>query len=579
MALRKMKKSMKPLVLLFVVAFVLTIVAAGVMGLGNKTPYAFKLNGKKVEIQEVDKALKRGIDSVTQQVGQGVLDEQELKVLFFDQVIEIQLLLQEADELKVKVSDADVNAEYEKIKGQFQTKEEFETWQQRTGYTKMTLTEDIKKQLIIEKAKEAISKDAKVSDDELKSYYEENKYNTYFAGKTFDSVKEELKKTLLQAKEGKVYRAWKEKKMAEAKLDFPKINKAENPYKALQRKVVYEKEGFKFTNVDFVNRGFSFTMQGVKDKATVDKMIKENIDKELKIVAKAKAANVKVDETLAQEDKMSSYVEEYQKYLIKTTKVSEEDLQKYFAENTAKYDTAETFDVQMIQLEIKASPADEAEAKAQAEKILKEVQGGANFEELATKYSEDGGSASQGGALGWFKKGQMVAPFEEAAFAGEKGKVVPKVVKSDFGYHIIKVIDKKADGSEVDASHILIQTKIGEATKTAVAKKAQDLADKIAKNELTFEKAAKENSVLGEKSEFKGLKKEQLSGIDTILEKGIETAELNKVNTVLTTDKVFIYKKTGYVPYKQAVFTEVKDRVNYDLVRTKVMEEMQKLYQ
>lgn len=579
MALRKMKKSMKPLVLLFVVAFVLTIVAAGVMGLGNKTPYAFKLNGKKVEIQEVDKALKRGIDSVTQQVGQGVLDEQELKVLFFDQVIEIQLLLQEADELKVKVSDADVNAEYEKIKAQFQTKEEFETWQQRTGYTKMTLTEDIKKQLIIEKAKEAISKDAKVSDDELKNYYEENKYNTYFAGKTFDSVKEELKKTLLQAKEGKVYRAWKEKKMAEAKLDFPKINKAENPYKALQRKVVYEKEGFKFTNVDFVNRGFSFTMQGVKDKATVDKMIKENIDKELKIVAKAKAANVKVDETLAQEDKMSSYVEEYQKYLIKTTKVSEEDLQKYFAENTAKYDTAETFDVQMIQLEIKASPADEAEAKAQAEKILKEVQGGANFEELATKYSEDGGSASQGGALGWFKKGQMVAPFEEAAFAGEKGKVVPKVVKSDFGYHIIKVIDKKADGSEVDASHILIQTKIGEATKTAVAKKAQDLADKIAKNELTFEKAAKENSVLGEKSEFKGLKKEQLSGIDTILEKGIETAELNKVNTVLTTDKVFIYKKTGYVPYKQAVFTEVKDRVNYDLVRTKVMEEMQKLYQ
>lgn len=75
------------------------------------------------------------------------------------------------------------------------------------------------------------------------------------------------------------------------------------------------------------------------------------------------------------------------------------------------------------------------------------------------------------------------------------------------------------------------------------------------------------------------MKKEQLSGIDTILEKGIETAELNKVNTVLTTDKVFIYKKTGYVPYKQAVFTEVKDRVNYDLVRTKVMEEMQKLYQ
>ena len=161
-----------------------------------------------------------------------------------------------------------------------------------------------------------------------------------------------------------------------------------------------------------------------------------------------------------------------------------------FEENTAKYDTAETFDVQMIQLEIKASPADEAEAKAQAEKILKEVQGGANFEELATKYSEDGGSASQGGALGWFKKGQMVAPFEEAAFAGEKGKVVPKVVKSDFGYHIIKATGLK--GSEVmtfgevkdKIKAALLKQKQGTAFNSTIEKWKTDLKVKTYEDKL-----------------------------------------------------------------------------------------------
>lgn len=84
----------------------------------------------------------------------------------------------------------------------------------------------------------------------------------------------------------------------------------------------------------------------------------------------------------------------------------------------------------------------DAKARKKAEDLLDQLKAGASFEELAKKYSDDYGSAAQGGDLGWFGRGQMVKPFEEAAFRLKKGEL-SGVVKSSFGYHIIKVEGKR----------------------------------------------------------------------------------------------------------------------------------------
>ena len=108
---------------------------------------------------------------------------------------------------------------------------------------------------------------------------------------------------------------------------------------------------------------------------------------------------------------------------------------------------------QKLSEKITSDPALSAPAQKQAEDILAQIKAGADFATLAKQYSTDG-SAANGGDLGFFGKGQLVPEFEAAAYALQPGEV-SGVVKTQYGYHIIKVTDKKDD--QVKASHILIK--------------------------------------------------------------------------------------------------------------------------
>lgn len=132
-----------------------------------------------------------------------------------------------------------------------------------------------------------------------------------------------------------------------------------------------------------------------------------------------------------------------------SVQVTQDDLRNYYNQYRDQYRTPEQVKVSHILIKTPSAGADGkvddkalAEARQRAEDILKQVKSGANFEDLAKKYSEDPGSAKQGGSLGWIGRGQTVPEFEKAAFSLPKGQI-SDLVKSSFGFHIIRVDDKQ----------------------------------------------------------------------------------------------------------------------------------------
>ena len=88
----------------------------------------------------------------------------------------------------------------------------------------------------------------------------------------------------------------------------------------------------------------------------------------------------------------------------------------------------------------------EPDAKAKAEAILKELRNGADFSKLAKDKSQDPGSAAKGGDLGFFGRGRMIKPFEDTAFGMAKAGDISEVIESPFGFHIIRLDEKKPAG-------------------------------------------------------------------------------------------------------------------------------------
>jgi peptidyl-prolyl cis-trans isomerase D len=139
--------------------------------------------------------------------------------------------------------------------------------------------------------------------------------------------------------------------------------------------------------------------------------------------------------------------------LIPKMQVTDDELKRFYQDNADKIQNSEQRHASHILLAFTPGSDDKAkqEVKKKAEQVLAEVKKSpTKFAELAKKYSQDPGSAQKGGDLGSFGRGTMVKPFEEAVFSMKPGQV-SELVQSDFGYHIIKLIDVSGQGQSFDA--------------------------------------------------------------------------------------------------------------------------------
>jgi peptidyl-prolyl cis-trans isomerase D len=148
--------------------------------------------------------------------------------------------------------------------------------------------------------------------------------------------------------------------------------------------------------------------------------------------------------------------------ILPTINVTEDEIKSFYKTNADKYQNQQQREAShiLIAASKNAPPAEKAKAKAKAEDILNQIRKSPKqFEELATKYSQDPESAKKGGDLGAFGRGMMVKPFDDAVFS-MKVNEISNIVESDFGYHIIKLTKVIGEGGGFDSMRPQIKAEL-----------------------------------------------------------------------------------------------------------------------
>jgi len=257
------------------------------------------------------------------------------------------------------------------------------------------------------------------------------------------------------------------------------------------------------------------------------------------------------------------------------TVVSDDDLKAVYQQNIQQYEVPNRVHAEHILLTtVGKTDAEVAEIKTKAEDILGQARKkGANFEDLAKKYSEDPGSKTKGGDLGWLVQGQTVPEFEKAAFTLPKGEI-SDLIKTQYGFHIIKVLDK-------ETAHTKTFDEVKDTLRTPLLLQKADaqgnsIADKMSadirqSNKVTLDELAQKYHL--EISETR-----PVSPTDPLLDLGngqdlkeeISRLRPGELSLPIHTDRGFVVLSLKEViPAHQGSLDEVRDKLIADLKQQK----------
>lgn len=182
-------------------------------------------------------------------------------------------------------------------------------------------------------------------------------------------------------------------------------------------------------------------------------------------------------------------ISEVQSKIAENIKVTPNELKKFFSDipkDSLPVIPAKV-QISIIQLDPPENEENKAEARQKLLDYRSQILAGTPFNVLAIMYSEDPGTASKGGELGYMMRGELEKPYADAAFSLTKN-TVSKIVETRYGFHIIQLIDRKGD--LVNTRHILIKPKVKPDQTARAMAKLDSLANLIRKDSITFSDAA-----------------------------------------------------------------------------------------
>ena len=531
--------------------------------------YSLKNQLKEINQQKIQQLSQVGVSADNiKNVPDNIINEYVLQL-----IINKEVLLSSAKELGIKISNATVNQDFETYQKQSKLgRKEFAQYLTSVGYNISSFKKSIKDQKTIEKMREKLFSNDKITDEEVKKAYERNKYTQAFANQDFEDVKDQIKENMTQDKDIMILNSYLAKAKQKAKIQF-KDKEFEKMY-ARMTTVVAQNGEYKYTN-EAVNEqivnSVSQTQQGYSEKLVneLKTTLKTNLDKFVKISNKAKAAGIKADPDLVGVDQLRDYSQKYYNYLIDTYKPDDATLQARFNSKKESYNIPNSISGYVIGEEYQAGQSDFDAAKKQAEDIMKTTTKD-NFAAKAKEFSKDPGSANNGGSLGETADlSQLVPEFSNAVRSGKAGDIVGPI-KTQFGYHIIYIQSKDPKNENVaKVSHILITPTISEASKQKVIKKVQDLKAEIESKKVAWSTVEKQDKYkFSVKERFKKMvKSDAIPGIgknDELMNQ-IFGLQLNGILERNDATGYYLITKTSEVPFTAATFENSKERVRLEL--------------
>jgi peptidyl-prolyl cis-trans isomerase D len=227
---------------------------------------------------------------------------------------------------------------------------------------------------------------------------------------------------------------------------------------------------------------------------------------------------------------------------------------------------------------------DKDAAKKQANEVLAQIKGGASFEDMARQYGTDG-TKDRGGDLGWFSNNhQMVKPFEDACFKFNGKGLLPNLVETQFGYHIIKITEPKTNKKYLIAS-VEKEITAMDATKDMLYAKASKFVE-VAKDTQSFNAAVKNDPTLERRSSpYTDKSARSLTGLNNareIVKWAFNEASVGSVSTVFTMDNQYVVaivtaeREEGTASVDD-VRNEVTIKVKNELKGDKIIEKLKPL--
>lgn len=281
--------------------------------------------------------------------------------------------------------------------------------------------------------------------------------------------------------------------------------------------------------------------------------------------------------------------EQMQHKVVEKVRITPSEVKAYYKKlpKDSLPEMPDKYELQQIVLKPAVGDAEKERIREQLREFRDQItKGEKSFSTLAILYSEDG-SAARGGELGYSSKAEWAPEFAEAAFNLKPGKV-SKIVETEFGFHIIQLIDRQ--GEKVNVRHIILQPKVSEEEKEEAIRRLDTIRQYIVEGKTTFEEAARYISTDKQTKNNGGLLATENSGETKIPKASIEGSMARVVNTMKPgeisepfndrnkrgQEECKIVKVKAFYPHHQANLEE--DWINFELMlkQEKQMDKLEK---